>query len=161
MCALTKEDITDFGVYINKAMVINSQNKYIVKHTTKTKAGTRFVPLPTSIIKELRDWKYFGCTPKDIQRWFKKLRDEVEINTTFHKLRHYFASECHANGIPDKYICEIGGWEDVAVLQQIYQHTLKDKQSEFSKKIVTLFNSNLENNKKYDPKYDSKKKKAH
>lgn len=51
--------------------------------------------------------------------------------------------------------------EDVAVLQQIYQHTLKDKQSEFSKKIVTLFNSNLENNKKYDPKYDSKKKKAH
>lgn len=161
VCALTKEDITDFGVYINKAMVINSQNKYIVKYTTKTKAGTRFVPLPTSIVKELREWKYFGCTPKDIQRWFKKLRDEVGINTTFHKLRHYFASECHANGIPDKYICEIGGWEDVAVLQQIYQHTLKDKQSEFSKKIVTLFNSNLENNKKYDPKYDSKKKKAH
>ena len=74
---------------------------------------------------------------------------------SFHKLRHYFASELHARGIPDKYIAEVGGWETVEMLQRIYQHTLRDKQEEISQKIVNVFDSNF---KKCNTKCNTNKK---
>lgn len=146
VCALTPDDITDFGIYINKAKVIDKDNNVIIK-SPKTKAGIRFVPLHQSIIKEVREWNYFDCSLDQIEKWFGKLCKNTGIHTTFHKLRHYWASECHANGIPDKYIAQVGGWDDISVLQRIYQHVLKDKQSEMNKKIVTLFDTNIN---KYD-----------
>lgn len=156
VCALTPEDITDFGVNINKSKVINNDNEYVVKKSNKTQAGTRFVSLPPEILKEVKEWKYFDCTPTQIQEWFEALRKKVDINTTFHKLRHYFASECHANGIPDKYIAKMGGWADLSVLQRIYQHTLQDKEKEMNDKITSLFNKNF---KKYDTNMTQKNKK--
>ena len=56
----------------------------------------------------------------------------------------YFASELHAQGVPDKYIAKIGGLETTAVLQNIYQHTLRDKQEEIETKVVDIFNTNFE-----------------
>ena len=144
ICALTPEDFTDLGVNINKAVVYNKDNSTVVK-TTKTTAGTRFVPLPRHVISEALGWKHFGCTPTTLSNWFHKTRKKADVPTfSFHKLRHYFASELHAQGIPDKYIAEVGGWETVDMLQQIYQHTLRDKQAEISKKIVGIFDNNFQ-----------------
>lgn len=156
VCALTLEDVTDFGVNVTKAKVEDKNKEFVIK-STKTSAGTRFVPLSQEILKEVRAWKYFGCTPNQIEKWFLKVTEKTGIKTTFHKLRHYFASECHANGIPDKYIAKIGGWEDTGTLQKVYQHALRDKQDKFNNQVVTLFNNNL---KKYDPKYDKGEKQA-
>lgn len=142
ICALMPDDITDTGIYINKDKVIDKDNNVIIK-TPKTKAGIRFVPLHPDIIKEVREWKYFDCSLDQIEKWFHKVCKATGINTTLHKLRHYFASECHAKGIPDKYIAEVGGWDDVTVLQKIYQHTLSNKSKEMNDKIVSLFNDNI------------------
>ena len=125
-------------------MVYDKNKKAIVK-TTKTIAGTRFVPLPQYLINEIKNWAYFGCSPSMLQGWFYRTIEKVDIpHFSFHKLRHYFASELHAQCVPDKYIAKIGGWETTAVLQNIYQHTLRDKQEEIETKVVDIFNTNFE-----------------
>lgn len=144
ICALTINDFTDLGVNVNKAVVYDKDNKTIEK-TTKTTAGTRFVPLPENVIAEARKWKYFGCSPSSLSNWFYKLINKTNIQKfSFHKLRHYFASELHSQGIPDKYIAEIGGWETIEMLQRIYQHTLRDKKEEISEKIISIFDTNFQ-----------------
>lgn len=145
ICALTLSDFTDLGVFVNKAAVIDENKKVVIK-TTKTVAGTRFVPLPRNVILEARQWKYFGCSPRTLSTWYDRLREKVDVpKFSFHKLRHYFASELHAQGIPDQYIAEVGGWETVEMLQKIYQHTLRDKQDVMSEKIINIFNNNFKN----------------
>jgi integrase len=141
ICALTLDDFSDFGVTVNKAVVYDSDLNAVQK-TTKTYAGTRFVPLPTEVIAEARQYKHFGMPPATVSTWFERAHDRTDLpHFSFHKLRHFFASELHAQGIPDKYIAEVGGWETVEVLHQIYQHALRDKQSEFSKKITDIFSA--------------------
>lgn len=145
ICALTADDFTDLGVNVNKAAVMDSDKNLVIK-TTKTIAGTRFVPLPQSVIVEAKNWQYFGMSPSVLQGQFNRLVDKSDVpHFSFHKLRHYFASELHANGVPDKYIAEIGGWETVEVLHNIYQHTLKDKQKSMTDKVINVFNTNFKN----------------
>jgi integrase len=145
ICALTIDDFTDLGVHINKAAVIGTNKKVVIK-TTKTVAGTRFVPLPQSVIAEAKKWQHFGISPPTLQGQFNRLMNKLDVtHFSFHKLRHYFASELHANGVPDKYIAEIGGWENVEVLHNIYQHTLKDKQKSMTNKVINVFNTNFKN----------------
>lgn len=102
--------------------------------------GNRVVPLDRELIQECLKWNHFGINPGIIDDHFKKCRKNSELPYfKFHSLRHYFASELHAQGIPDKYIAEIGGWENVETLQRIYQHTLKDHADELTKKILNVF----------------------
>ena len=144
ICALTPDDFTDLGVNVNKAVVYDDKNNIVTK-TTKTVAGTRFVPLPPEVIKECKKWQHFGCSPATLSNSFYQTIKKADIpKFSFHKLRHYFASELHAQGIPDKYIAEVGGWETVGILQKIYQHTLRDKQEEISAKIISIFSNNFQ-----------------
>lgn len=143
ICALTPQDFNDFGVNINKAMVKNKDGKYVVKQP-KTKAGYRFVPLTKDIIDEALKWKHFGLKPHSVDGYFNRLVKNTGVpRTSFHKLRHYFASELHARGVPDQYIAKIGGWESVEMLHKIYQHTLRDKEDEMSNKIINIFADNF------------------
>lgn len=143
IAALQLSDFNDFGVNINKAVVYNSDLELVIK-TTKTVSGTRFVPLSPSLIKMARNYKYFGINPNSISNSFHKLVLKTGVPAfNFHMLRHYFASELHAHNIPDKYIATIGGWSSTSVLQNIYQHTLKDKQSEYEKQITDIFFQNF------------------
>ena len=143
IAVLQLSDFSDFGVNINKAVVYNSDLELVIK-TTKTISGTRFVPLSPSLIKMARNYKYFGINPNSISNSFYKLVLKTGVPAfNFHMLRHYFASELHAHNIPDKYIATIGGWSSTSVLQNIYQHTLKDKQSEYEKQITDIFFQNF------------------
>lgn len=143
IAALQLSDFNDFGVNINKAVVYNSDLELVIK-TTKTISGTRFVPLSPSLIKMARNYKYFGINPNSISNSFHKLVLKTGVPAfNFHMLRHYFASELHAHNIPDKYIATIGGWSSTSVLQNIYQHTLKDKQTEYEKQITDIFFQNF------------------
>lgn len=143
ICALTPDDFTDTGVNINKAVVYDKDGKTKLK-STKTYAGTRFVPLSRNVITECKQWQHYNLSPGALTDRFIRCRDKSGVSHfKFHALRHYFASELHAKGVPDKYICEVGGWETTSVLQNIYQHTMKDKKSEMSDKIVNIFNDNF------------------
>ncbi len=146
ICALTPDDFNDFGVNVNKAIVIGNGGKKTLKQP-KTNAGYRYVPLPPYVIAEARQWKGFGITPDALgSRFYDLVRSLPIPHFSFHKLRHYFASELHAQGIPDQYIAQIGGWETVATLQRIYQHTLRDKEPEMTVKIINIFSENFSSN---------------
>lgn len=137
--ALTPDDVCDTGVKVTKAAVYDENGNIVVKRP-KTKAGNRFVPLPQFVIQACREWSGYGLPPATISTMFCRARDKAGLpHFTFHKLRHHFASACHAEGIPDKYICEVGGWESADVLRNVYQHTLRDKQTEMQSKIVSIF----------------------
>lgn len=137
--ALTPDDVSDTGVRVSKAAVYDEHGALVIK-TTKTEAGKRFVPLPQFVINACREWQGYGVPPATISTMFDRAREKAGLpHFTFHKLRHYWASECHAQGVPDKYICEVGGWESADVLRNVYQHTLRDKQTEMQNKIVSIF----------------------
>lgn len=150
ICALKSSDFTNFGVNITKAAVEDDNNNVVIK-TTKTEAGTRFVPLSEDVINECRAWQYFGISPAKLTSEFKKLIKASGVEPfSFHKLRHYFASYCHENGIPDKQIARIGGWSDVSVLQRIYEHALKENQSKAEQKVINIFSSAFQDDERQE-----------
>lgn len=143
ICALTPDDFTDLGVRVSKAKVTDSDGKVVLK-PPKTKAGDRFCPLPPAVIAEARAWQYFGLAPSTLTNHFTDARDKADVpKFSFHKLRHYFASELHFQGVPDQYICEVGGWESPEMLHRIYQHALRDHSSEMSTRIIQIFDKNF------------------
>lgn len=145
VCALTADDILDDGITVNKAAVYNENGEIVIK-SPKTKAGRRFVPMSKEMISEIKDWKYFGCKLSSIDSAFNKLVKKCDVpKFSFHKLRHYFASELHAQGLPDKEIARIGGWETLDTLHNIYQHSMRDKRKEFDNKVISIFSNNLNN----------------
>ena len=44
-----------------------------------------------------------------------------------HKLRHYFASEMSALGVPEADILKMGGWETDHVMKSVYRHSMMEK----------------------------------
>ena len=155
ICALTPDDFTDLGVRVNKAAVEDELGNVVIK-PPKTKAGDRFCPLPAGVIAEARAWKHFGIKPNALSGYFYRARNKVDIPPfPFHKLRHYWASELHAQGVPDQYICEAGGWETPEMLQRIYQHALRDHSNAMSIKIVDIFDKNFSCNTKCNTKIKS------
>lgn len=144
ICALTKADVMDNGVMVNKAMVMDENYQYVIK-TTKTTAGTRFVELPKYVIDELKaapGERVYDQTPVKLTNKFIELTEKVLGKSfRFHDLRHYSASVLHAMGVPDLYIMKRGGWESRETLDRIYQHILTDEQKKYNKQIVERFTS--------------------
>lgn len=138
ICALTPEDFTDTGVMVTKAMVKDINNEWVIK-PPKTEAGYRFCPLPLSVIKEARQWKHYDITPDVIRYRWANMKEKYGFDFRFHAFRHYWASLLHSKGMPDQYICKIGGWETPEMLHKIYAHALTDKLPEFSSKVVNIF----------------------
>ena len=142
ICALTPDDVLEFGVRVNKAAVYNADKEIVIK-PPKTKAGNRFCPLPPEVLKEVKAWKHFGITPNKLEKKFQRIKKDLGLKFKFHAFRHYFASELHSQGIPDQYIIKVGGWSSATTLQRIYQHTLRDKEQIYEEKIVNIFTSEL------------------
>ena len=136
--ALTQEDVTEKGVRVSKAMVLDSSRKWVLK-TPKTDAGYRFSALPPQVIEVVRRCIPFP-NPNGITRQFEKACRECGVEgITFHRLRHYYASVLHFLGVPDQNIMLYGGWSSPQVLQGVYEHALEDKNLELRDKIVNHF----------------------
>ena len=148
VCALTYDDISGDAVTVNKSMVKDRNNKWIVK-APKTPESFRTVVLPHSAIERiLRDpdpsGRIITTNPWKMTDNFVRALDECGLpRFRFHDLRAYAASVRHAIGVPDQYIMQDGGWKSDLVLKQIYRRTMADKQEEFTNKINTHFSDML------------------
>lgn len=143
ICALTSEDIHGSFVTVNKSMVCNSEGKWLIK-PPKTFSSNRDIELPDFVINAIKGitGKIVVYNPHSLSIGFNKLLKRNNIpHFRFHDLRHYYVSSLHALNVPDKYIMEQGGWATNYTMQNVYNHTLKNKSSEFSKKISTHFES--------------------
>lgn len=141
ICALTSEDINGNFVTVNKSMVCDTNGKWLIK-PPKTFSSNRTVELPDFVIKAIqgKQGKIVVYTPHSLSIGFNKLLKKNNItHFRFHDLRHYYVSSLHALNVPDKYIMAQGGWATNHTMQNVYNHAMTDKASEFSGKITQHF----------------------
>lgn len=131
ICALTMDDIEGNIIHINKALVQNSDKKWIVK-TTKTVESTRDIWVPDEIIEMINQHgAIYNGSPNSITCYLAKVQKKLGIpHFGLHKLRHYYASTSTSLGVPNIYIMKSGGWKSDNVLKTVYQHAIKDKKLE-------------------------------
>lgn len=149
ICALTAKDISDNVVSVNKAMVPDKENNYIIKHTTKSEAGTRLVTMPSEVIgKLLQDnpkERIISLMPSSVTHRFRTVVRQCGFDAfRFHDLRHYQASILHAMGVPDQYIMARGGWKTDSTLKAVYRHQMDEKRKEVEKDICDYFSDKFQ-----------------
>ena len=138
ICALKYEDVRPGSLYVHADLVQDKYNAWIYKDHAKTPTSTREVLVSPDIIKGLGTGEGYVVkveNPNALTQSFTALRDRLGIDVSLHSLRRYYASICHALGIPDKYIMAQGGWKSASVMRQSYQHVLDDKAREFQDKF--------------------------
>ena len=151
IAAIYPDCIFEDHITVKRAYVQDKDNNWVLKEQPKSYAGYRDVPLPGEIMERLQsliagqipgkdEFGVIGLSPNAIYRCFKRdLRRAKLASYRLHDLRHYFASWMHEEGIPDKTIAKIGGWEDIATLQKIYQHSTMASEEVAAQKITEKF----------------------
>lgn len=129
ICALTPDDIEGDIIYINKAMVPNEKREWVIK-STKTTSSTRQIAIPIDLANKIKEKGYvYHGDPGSITRYLKKLEDKLGIpHFSLHKLRHYFASEMSALGVPEADILKMGGWDTDRVMKSVYRHSMMERE---------------------------------
>ena len=140
--ALTYDDVHDNVIHVHSAAVID-QNKSVVVKSPKTYTSDRYIPIPDFVLSHILGNKHgkkvCPLSLNSITHRFSELRDRLGYKCRFHDLRHYYASACHAIGIPDQYIMRFGGWKSDAILKSVYRGTLTDFEQDSADKISAYF----------------------
>lgn len=129
ICALTTDDIDMDVVHINKAMVQDENKNWIVK-ATKTTSSTREIIIPLDIAEKIREQGYvYKGHPNSITCYLTRVQNALGMpHFSVHKLRHYFASQMSAIGVPEADIMRMGGWETDHVMKSVYRHSMIDRE---------------------------------
>lgn len=131
ICALKPDDIEGDVVHINKAMVQNENREWVIK-TTKTTESTRSIIIPQELAVLIQDQGYvYQGHPGNITKHLERVEDKLGIpRFPLHKLRHYFASQMSALGVPEADILKMGGWETDHVMKSVYRHSMMEKEEQ-------------------------------
>lgn len=127
VCALQISDV-DFKkniLHINKALVPNNKQEYVIK-TTKTTASTRDIYIPKKLADEI---KKSGCIysghPDAILKYMYRTQDALKIpRFRFHALRHFYVSYAHSQGMSDADLIASAGYSSDYVMKKIYRHEM-------------------------------------
>lgn len=129
ICALRTDDINGDVIHINKALVLDEHKNWVVK-VTKTTESARDIIIPEALAEKIRERGYvYKGAPNSITQHLKRLEVKLGIpEFSLHKLRHYFASEMSALGVPEADILHLGGWETDHVMKSVYRHSMMGKE---------------------------------
>lgn len=148
VCALTSEDINGTVITINKALVKNSDGRWVLK-LPKTKDSTRKIVYPQFVIDQCKgiEGQLIQHTPDYIGDKFRKTLKKVNVPYfRFHDLRHYGASIMMYLGISQKTIESRGGWStNSPVLKRIYQNQIDAEMQKETNKVLEHFSKFSEN----------------
>ena len=135
--ALRMEHISDARVHVCENMIKKHGEGWIIK-TPKTLAGTRYIDFPEFVAEKWKDKKAGHITdlnPDQLTHYFGRLLiangfvdERGGPLFSMHSLRHFGASYLHSLGIPNQYIMARGGWDNEAVLNQVYRHVLEQEE---------------------------------
>ena len=156
------EDLKEGKLHIHTAVVRDSEGKSVEKGT-KTVSGDRWIKCPGTIqhlivverlkLEDAEKTKEeiaesYICPYADITIYknFVSICKKAGVEPCrFHDLRHFAASEAHALGVPNKYSMKRMGHKTENMLQNVYQHTMRDKEDEFGQiideKMEKLYNA--------------------
>ena len=149
-------DISDGHIHIQRAVVPDEDGNSIEK-LPKTESGDRWIKLPKIILDKISKLSYtfkndYICpmSRAAIYEGFVRICKKAGVgHYRFHDLRHFAASEAHSLGVPDKYAMRRMGHATDNMLKYVYQHTMRDKEDEFSSiidaKMEDLFKNANEN----------------
>ena len=131
ICALQLEDVDGDIVRINKALVLDENKKWVLK-TTKTTESTRNIIIPMELADKIRAQGYiYKGHPGSITKHLERIERDLDIpQFPLHKLRHYFASQMSALGVPEADILRLGGWETDHVMKSVYRHSMIEKEEQ-------------------------------
>lgn len=151
-------DVVDGKLHIHTA-VVRDENGKSVEKGPKTSAGDRWIKLPNTIYELIGEEsskrfpdgvenpEAYICPYADITIYknFKTICEKAGVEPCrFHDLRHFAASEAHALGVPNKYSMKRMGHKTEHMLQNVYQHAMKDKEDAFGdlidEKMEQLYN---------------------
>ena len=139
LCALQISDLDDNNViHITKDLVQDSSGEWVVK-PPKTASSVRDVPIDQGLADEIREQGYiFNGFPGTISNFIRRTQDKLGMeHFSLHKLRHLFASVLLDKGYDMKTIQDLGGWKGNETVSKVYLHSLKLKDEEARKKIVS------------------------
>lgn len=155
---LRMSDICEDRVIIRHAIVDGEEGPS--EKNTKSKAGTRVLPLPEYIKSRIEalitDDREFltSLSGQAIYKRFVRLCDKAGINRfRFHDLRHTNASVMLDENVPDKYIAERGGWGS-DVYKKRYQHTTVKKNLSINDVLDARFESMLDDNMQHKMQHE-------
>lgn len=145
ICALTSDDIHGNLVTVNKSVVLDENNNWVIK-APKKYSSFRTVELPDLVIQKMqgRSGRIIDVNPSVISDRFRDYIRTLNLENVFrfHDLRHYSASIMHAIGIPDVYIMQRGGWATDHVMKTVYRNAIDEEAKKNTSKILNHF-SNL------------------
>lgn len=144
ICALTLDDIEGDVVHITKAMVQNENREWVIK-STKTTESTRDIIISKELADKIREQGYaYNGYPNSITMYLTKIEKRLGLqHFTIHKLRHYFASQMSALGVPDADIMKLGGWQSDHVMKSIYRHSMIEKEEKAKREAANKLNKVL------------------
>lgn len=111
----------------------------LIADTPKSRTSQRSIPVPTFIMKLLRDSRSNdNCyilsgsdhiiEPRTLQRRFKSILKKVDLpSVNYHSLRHAFATNCLQAGFDVKTLSEILGHASVETTLNRYVHTSMER----------------------------------
>lgn len=149
LCAIRYGDINadNLTVSVSKA-IVEGRNGQIVEKTTKTPQSTRLAPIPAEALAVIGEGEptalvLEGLTPSALSNRMRRISAKTGIPCSLHGLRAFFASACHANGVPAVYTQYFGGWKSDFVMKQNYIRTLSNYLDENRVKMNGFFNGFL------------------
>ncbi len=118
---------------------IDSHKTQIIADSPKSRSSQRSIPIPTFIIKLLRDSRSADdhyvlsdsetvIEPRTLQRRFKSILKKADLPiVSYHSLRHAFATNCLQAGFDVKTLSEILGHASVETTLNRYVHTSMER----------------------------------
>lgn len=119
-------DLENQVMYVRGATV-RGKNGLVDKKQNKSKKSRRSVPIIPPLLEAMKQANHEGNVVKmggdTVLKYVKKTCAEAGITIVdLHGLRHSFASLAYHLGIPEMIAAEIGGWDDLTTMHNIYTH---------------------------------------
>lgn len=160
ICALRWEDIsfTDSTIYVHQTLQRiqdhNAKKTKVVITVPKSDCSIRIVPIPSAIVRILRENKKVDSgfllsnsdikyvEPRLLQTRFQEVLKNSNIKkTNFHVLRHTFATRCIEVGFDLKSLSEILGHANISITMNRYVHPSMELKHENMEKLSILLSS--------------------
>lgn len=141
----TDIDFDKRTLHVHTSVVLDNKKSWVAKQP-KSYEGNRILDIPdiaynelTSIFAESKSELVYPYLPSAISNAFIRMNKSLGYNFRFHDLRHYFASAMLSMNVPDKYAMQRMGHATNAVLKNVYQHLMNEKNDEVSIAINDYF----------------------
>lgn len=133
VCALTVDDVKNNILSVNKGMVMDKDDNWVIKHITKSEDGMREIVIPQKLSDEIKErGVIYDGAPITLLHALNRFEKKLGIpKTRFHDLRVFYATYAHSMGIPDAVILSNGGWRSEYTMKRVYRKAMEEDKRKY------------------------------